>query len=266
MSKDSSSAALSIPPRTTLTAPPEYGPLVRAQSVKRPGASLGPLWALLGLGTQAAANEAGAWLTPVALATLVGMAVAIDRAPGSWRRWRMRRCPAWNGAGAPPTGTVRVSGRVRALGQPFRIPGEDQPVIFAHTRYAQARSDGTPGKFQREDVRGLTLEIDLPTGMSVRLAPDVIRLVDRERAVPEVGREVRWKLGAAWQGWRKGKLRRGCLREGDRVEAVGDLVRDVNVQGAGGPGRGVPMIHWLMPAWEGGVWIRKVGGGDRARW
>jgi hypothetical protein len=263
MSQESSSAALSIPPRTTLTAPPEYGPLVRAQSVKRVEASLGPLWALLGAGMHAAmsAGDVGVLGTVGVLGAIAGAAFVIERTPSFWRRWRMGRCPAWNGVAEPPTGTVRVVGRVRALGQAFAVPGEPQPVIFAHTRYPQARSDGTPGKFQREDVRGLTLEIDLPTGASVRVAPDLVRLVDREAVVPEVGREVRWKLGAAWEGWRKGKLRRGRLREGDRVEAVGQLVRDVNVQGAGGPGRSVPMIHWLMPAWDGGVWVRKVDGG-----
>jgi hypothetical protein len=150
---------------------------------------------------------------------------------------------------------------VRALGEPFTVPGDSSPVIFAHTRYDQARVDGTRGKFRREDVRGLVLEIALPTEVAVRIAPESVRLVGSESTVPEVGHVVRRKLGAVWAGWLRGKLTRRTLREGDQVEAVGQLVRDVDVHGEASPGRGVPMLHWLTPAWPGGVWIRRIGGG-----
>ena len=42
------------------------------------------------------------------------------------------------------------------------------------------------------------------------------------------------------------------------MEAVGEVVREVNAQGVANPGRGVPMIQWLVPAWKGGVWIRRL--------
>jgi hypothetical protein len=109
------------------------------------------------------------------------------------------------------------------VGHPFLLPGETRLVLFAHTRYRQARSDGTRGKFRREDVRGLTLEIALATGACVRVAPDDVRLLEGEAVVPEIGTELRKRLGAAWEGWSRGKLRRHCLREGDQVAAVGEL-------------------------------------------
>ena len=249
-----------------MAAVPDFGPLVRAQPIRPPVTSSTTLWVVLGIVLPKVGRALGGSLVAElgAIATVLVVALVVERFPALWRRWRMRRCPPWDGglgAGQPPRGAVRVTGRVRAVGQPFMLPGETRPVLFGHTRYAQARSDGTRGKFQRVDVRGLTLEIALPEGAVVRVAPDDVRLLEGERVVPEVGIETRRRLGAAWEGWLKGKLRRSSLREGDRVEAVGELVRDVSVEGTAAPGRGVPMVQWLVPAWPDGVWIRKLEAG-----
>jgi hypothetical protein len=261
-------SALALPPHPqALAAAPEFGPLVRAQRIRAPLAVLSrsatPFWIMLGIAASkiARAIAGGPFVGEIALlASVFAAAAIIEFVPRLWRRWRFRRCPAWDGVGPPPAGAVRVIGRVRAVGEPFLLPGETRPVIYARTSFTEGKADGKPGKVDREDVRGVTLAIDLPAQISVRIAPEAVRLLDKESAVPEVGRWARSQLGAAWLGRSKGKLRRRSLREGDRVEAVGELVRDVSVDGAASPGRGVPMLHWLVPAWKGGVWIRQVGG------
>lgn len=240
---------------------PEFGPLVRSQALRpRDGSSTVP-WVALGAGSAKLGHTLlGGELTElVVLGSLVTAGVLAEQAPGWWRSLRIARCPTWDGTDPPPGGAVKVSGTVRAVGEPFTIPGEDEPVIFSHTFHPGARKHGTRGRSRREDVRGLTLEIDLSSGVTVRIAPQAVRLVGREVSVRELGPSVRARLGAPSGGLLKGKLRRRTLRQGDRVEAVGQLVRDVNVQGAASPGRGVPMLHWLVPAWKGGVWIRQVG-------
>jgi hypothetical protein len=263
MSQESSSAAVQVRPTLVVATGPEYGPLVRAQPVRAVENRLTPLWVGLGVGMFRIPEIIGgsiAWELPgfAALGVVLGLAYV---APAFWRRWRLRRCSSWDGTGTAPAGVVRLTGRVRAVGDAFLLPGETRPVVFAETRYRQARSDGTRGKFQREDVRGVTLEIAISAGTSVRIAPDDVRLLEAEAVVPEVGTELRKRLGAAWDGLSKGKLRRRSLREGDQVEAVGELVQRVNVQGTATPNRGMPMIQWLVPAWPGGVWIRKLEAG-----
>jgi hypothetical protein len=263
MSQEPPSAAVQVRPTLVVATGPEYGPLVRAQPVRAVEDRLTPLWVGLGIGVSKIPEMiggSGIWELAGFGALGVGLALAYV-APVFWRRWRLRRCPSWDGTGTAPAGAVRLTGRVRAVGHAFLLPGETRPVVFAKTRYRQARSDGTPGKFQREDVRGLTLEIALSAGASVRIAPDDVRLLEGEAVVPEVGTGLRKRLGAAWEGSRKGKLRRRSLREGDQVEAVGELVQQVNVQGTASPNRGMPMIQWLVPAWPGGVWIRKLEAG-----
>ena len=263
MSQNPSTAAISLRPPAGLSATPDFGPLVRAQPIRPPVTASTTLWVVLATVVPRVARAIShSFVIELAgIATVAVAALLVGHLPTWYRRWRMWRSPAWDGSGPAPKGAVRVTGRLRAMGQPFLLPGEKQLVIYARTSYPQARSDGSRGKFLREDVRGLSLEIALPVGTSVRLAPESVRLLGSEKVVPEVGVDARWRLGAAWQGWFKGKLRRSSLREGDRVEAVGELVRDVSVEGTAAPGRGVPMVQWLVPAWPDGVWIRKLEAG-----
>jgi hypothetical protein len=244
---------------------PEFGPLVRAQPIGRRWDA--PLsWAMsIGAALWAATIGVGvlsyAGLMSLMLAVAASPAVMAASAAG-WRRWRLRRCARWDGSGQPPGGAVRVTGVVRGLGEPFTPPGETRQLIYARTRFQHATPDGRPdGGQSREDVRGLFLEIELSPDVSVRIAPEVVRLIGGEMAMPELGPELRWRLGAPWSGWWRGKLRRSILCPGDRVEAVGAVVREVSTQGVASPGRGVPMIQWLTPAWPGGVWIRKLEDG-----
>jgi hypothetical protein len=242
-------------------AAPEFGPLVRAQPVPGAfdspgwwiGSTAGILWASLLLGSVFPGLPNGFLLAPMAAGPWLARS-----ARRLWQRRRMRRCRSWDGAGPPPPGATRVTGRVRGLGEAFLPPGERQPVVYVRTRFWQATGTGRPAGPAREDVRGVFLEIELDGEEAVRVAPEAVFLMGGESVVPELGPQVRWKLGAPWAGPLKGRLRRGKLREGDRVEAVGEVVREVNTQGAASPGRGVPMIQWLVPAWNGGVWIRKL--------
>jgi hypothetical protein len=161
---------------------------------------------------------------------------------------------------ASPRAVPCVTGVVRGLGDPFTPPGETRPVVYAQTHFQQATPDGRPAGQDRVDVRGLFLELELSPDVTVRVAPEAVRLIGGESTVPELGPELRWKLGAPWSGWWQGRLRRGILCPGDKVEAVGSVAREVSAAGAAAPGRGVPMIQWLVPAWKGGVWIRRVPG------
>ncbi len=105
----------------------------------------------------------------------------------------------------------------------------------------------------------MRFQIVLPTGASVHVEPTDVRLLEGDEVVPEVGTSVRWALGAPWAREARAPLYRSSLAPGDRVEAVGELVRRVDVEGQAAPGRGVPMVHLIRPAWPGGVWIRRVG-------
>ena len=174
------------------------------------------------------------------------------------RRLRMRRLAVWDGSGQAPSGVTRVSGVVREVDDPFAVPGARRPVVYARTRYAQAGTDGWRTTRGREDVRGVRFQIVLPTGASVHVEPGDVRLLEGDEVVPEVGTSVRWALGAAWARDSRSPLHRSSLAPGDRVEAVGELVRQVDVEGQGAPGRGVPMVHLIKPAWPGGIWVRRT--------
>jgi hypothetical protein len=175
------------------------------------------------------------------------------------RRLRMRRLSAWDGSGEAPEGAARVAGVVRVVDDPFTVPGARRPLVYARTRYPMAGSDGWRTTRGREDVRGVRFQIVLSTGAAVHLEPAEVRLLEGDELVPEVGTSVRWALGAPWAREARAPLHRSSLAPGDRVEAVGELVRRVDVEGQAAPGRGVPMVHLIRPAWPGGVWIRRVG-------
>lgn len=175
------------------------------------------------------------------------------------RRLRMRRVPAWDGAGEAPVGPARMTGVVRALDDPFSVPGAARPVVYARTRYAQAGSEGERTTRGREDLRGVRFQIVLSTGASVHLEPQDVRLLDGDVLVPEVGTSVRWALGAAWSRDSRAPIHRSSLRPGDHVVAVGELARAVDIGGQAAPGRGVPMVYRLRPALPGGVWMRRTG-------
>jgi hypothetical protein len=174
------------------------------------------------------------------------------------RRLRMRRSPTWDGAGEPPVGPTRMTGVVRVLEDPFSVPGAARPVVYARTRYAQAGGEGERTTRGREDIRGVRFQIVLPTGASVHVEPPDVRLLEGDILVPEVGTSVRWALGAAWSRGSRAPLYRSSLTPGDRVEAVGELARSVDIGGQAAPGRGVPMVYRLRPALPGGVWIRSI--------
>ena len=95
---------------------------------------------------------------------------------------------------------MRVTGRLRALGEPFVPPGESLPVVHCQTRFAQANERGTNSYRYWEDIRGLFLEVELSADTCVRIAPEAVRLLDGGAVVPEVGPELRWKLGAPGRG------------------------------------------------------------------
>jgi hypothetical protein len=250
MSKHEPFAVTLRPPSGLST--PELGPLVRAQTV--PGSWDAPaawvqaawtaLWASGLLGGLAAPLAAVPWL--------------ITRSRPRMQRKRMWTVDGWDGTGPAPEGPVRVNGWVRGIGEPFLPPGEHEPVVYAHTRFWQATGTGRPAGPAREDVRGMFLDIELAVEGVVRVAPEAVFMIGRGAVVPEVGHDIRWQLGAPWSGPVKGWLRRSCLRNGDRVEAVGHVVREVSVEGERSPGRGVPMKQSLVPAWPGGVWIRRL--------
>jgi hypothetical protein len=263
MTEDPITGAISLRPTTALTSQVPLGPLVRAQPATSAGDVLSRFAVpLFGYGIAAIFLFPGAYGAVLAgvSGAVLGLNWVVPRVRSLWASARMRRCPVWDGAAAPPGGAVRVVGRVRALGDPFLTVGESQPVLYSHTRFPLASPTGWRSHAFREDVRGVFLEIELGPDASVRIAPEKVRLVGGARAVPEVGPEVRHALGAPWAGWERGKLRRRLLRSGDRVEAVGVVVREVNPQGGAMPGRGVPMLQWLTPAWDDAVWIRRLEG------
>jgi hypothetical protein len=49
-----------------------------------------------------------------------------------------------------------------------------------------------------------------------------------------------------------------ALRVGDPVEIVGRFAREVSPTGTAAPGRGVPTDLVVRPAWQSGVWIRRL--------
>ena len=174
------------------------------------------------------------------------------------RRLRMRRLAAWDGFGQAPSGVTRVSGVVREVDDPFAVPGARRPVVYARTRYAQAGSMAGARRAGartsaacasrsccRRARRSTSSRAMCGCWKGTRSFPRWARRCAGRWAPPGPGIRARRSTAAAWP-------------PGDRVEMVGELVRQVDVEGQGAPGRGVPMVHLIKPAWPGGIWVRRT--------
>jgi hypothetical protein len=198
-------------------------------------------------------------LAPIAVG-LWGLIYLID--PGLWRRRRMRRLPA-GFTNALTDDAVRVVGVIERDGEPFGALGVPAPVVYARTTFRRARSDGTADLFIRQEVRGVPFVLRRADGDAFHVDPAPIWLLDEDREVADAPPALRRTLGAPTRGIRR-QIGQATLCPGDLIEAVGRIVREVSSDGAAAPGRGTPIRQRLVPAWENGVWIRRMAGPARS--
>ena len=187
---------------------------------------------------------------------LLTMAVfSLFMLPFALRRWRDRRwfsrLPLVHHVQDLPVGTVvRIVGTIETEGKVFRAPGSARTVVYARTQLWEPGVKDRPGSTAREDIRGVPFRIRLADGVSVRLRPADIALLDPPQRLKNVPTEVRQALGSALNGTLFEKdppFFETTLAPGDLVEAVGRLNHEVSVEGDQAPTRGIPLAHTLMP-------------------
>ncbi len=170
---------------------------------------------------------------------LAASAAGLARFSARIVRWQLRRLAAMHVTvaslrGSPPGSLVQVIGTVRAE-VPFQAAVSGEPAVLAH--YEVRLDSGTSA----HQVRGVDFFLDVDGSESVRVAVQEAYLDDRqvfETATPanlSVAFPVScFEMGESAKGAR---YREARLGPGDRVEAVGVLVREVDPSIAGGPGR-----------------------------
>lgn len=252
---------------------PDLGPLVRrtwGDSVEIfEGRRMGMAGMAVLFGVTAGAASALrelVWRGPWSALLFFALAGALTLT-ASWRRWRRRRwfarTPSMEQMGTAASGAlVRVAGTIELSGHRFTAPGTDRSVVWARSLFWESGYRGRPSSTAREEVRGVPFRIRLDGGGSVRVQAKDLTLAEEPRQVRGVASEVLDALGAARRG---GVLRKAprflqaTLAEGERIEAVGYLSTEVSVHGEGAPARGTPLVHTLVPAGTGAVWVRRVG-------
>jgi hypothetical protein len=156
--------------------------------------------------------------------------------------------PAEPGAG---TSTVRIRGVIEALGPVFETPGSSSPgVVFARTIFLNQPRPAQPRSVS-EELRGVDFHIRLASGERVEVAAADVGLPGGPRRVlrpnlPELerrGGDGRPSLLLK----RPPFVREQRLQQGDVVEALGVLQRQVAPSGAAISGRGTPLVTRLVP-------------------
>jgi hypothetical protein len=157
---------------------------------------------------------------------------------------------------------VRILGTIEPQAEPTTAPGGDARVVYCRTLFWEAGQDGRATSTAREDVRGVPFAIRLLDGALVQLRVDEVNLRDEPGRLTALSAGACQALGAATRGRlfrREIPVRQAILEPGDRVEAIGFLRSEVNVEGAAAPTRGVPLLHRLAPVPGQGIWMRRLG-------
>ena len=254
---------------------PALGPLLRSWSgtgteiFRLPGGQ-GPgivdvMWGMgamtAGMMVSNLVAHAGAWLSLLLPLALWKMTVIGRDRVGRWRFPGVplvARVGAWTG---PDRRRVRIVGTIEPLGDTMTAPGADVPAVYARSVFWQADRNGRTVSLAREDVRGVPFGLRLADGALVHLRVEDVNVRDRPIPLIEASVGVRRTLGAASRGWLFGRelpVWQARLSPGDRVEAIGRLRSEVNPQGEASPGRGVPLLHRLVPVPGHGIWMRRL--------
>jgi hypothetical protein len=189
------------------------------------------------------------------LVALWGLAYAI--APGTRRKWRMHRLPACT-TSDPTDGAVRIVGTLEPQGDVFAGLGGGNSLLYARTFFRRVRADGTADLFIREEIRGAPFILRRADGAAFRIDPGSAWVQDGATELTRVSQDDRRALGAPTRGIRQ-QIRQVTLSPGDVVEAVGRVAHEISPDGVAVPGRGTPIVQKLVPIWEDGVWIRRLG-------
>jgi hypothetical protein len=172
---------------------------------------------------------------------LAAAAAGLARFSARIVRWQLRRLAALHVTvaslrGSPPGSLVRVVGTVRGEAA-FTAAVSGEPAVLAH--YEVRPEEGT-GSHQ---VRGVDFFLDVDGSEAVRISVKDAYFDDRhtlETADPAIF-DVIGRTGTAAQ------YREARLAPGDRVEAVGVLVREVDPSLPAGPGR-APGLRVVLQA------------------
>jgi hypothetical protein len=166
-------------------------------------------------------------------------------------------------AGEQPPEEVRLHGRVEALAPPFETPGSPVPAVLARSIYVTRPAYQHQSATYNDETRGVDFLIRLASGEKVQLHARQVRLHDNPTRV--------WQPNVAELQRRGGDadrtpvlrlpplVREVAIHPGDRVEAVGVLVREVAPAGEAVLGRGTPLQTRLLPR-PGAhhLWLRLV--------
>jgi hypothetical protein len=175
---------------------------------------------------------------------------------------RMRQLPECPDGEMPIGEPVRIIGMIEPEGspdaKPFIAPGSGRPAVYVRTFFRTARLDGTSDIYIQEEIRGVPFLLRRADGATFLIEPSAVRLIDRPVKLGDISRGLRRAWGAPTRGFRR-DIMQGTLGPGDVIEVVATIERRVSAAGAAAPGRGVPMVEVLTPAWEGAIWIRRLG-------
>ncbi len=168
---------------------------------------------------------------------------------------RLRRIAPWHPGQPSSAYRARVVGRIEPAASILAATGSRTPSVYCRVIYYEARSNGKPSHVMREDVRGVPFHVRLETGEALRIDPAAIHLLESPtRLEREVDPLVLRALGAATRG-RGARMYETTLAPGDRIEAIGRIVREVSPSGTSGPGCGTAMVSTLEPADGGRILI-----------
>ncbi len=164
----------------------------------------------------------------------------------------------------PPENTLtplRVRGTLVARGPSFETPGSPSPVLFARTIFVNREHPGQPRTIS-DELRGSDLAIRLPSGELLEISAQVIRLSGIPRRIPAPNlAELARRGGDHRSGPLFGlpSVREQSVAEGDTVEAVGLVVREVAPAGDAAFGRGTPLVARLVPrAHDRHIYLHKL--------
>jgi hypothetical protein len=184
-----------------------------------------------------------------------GLLTAAGAAAARWSSrlvsWQLRRLAGLHRTvaslrGSRPGSLVRVVGTVRAE-QPFAAAVSGQPAVVVHY---ETRAPHQPPRHQ---LRGIDFLLDVDASEAVRVAVKDCYFDDRPSLETSTPTDLS-VVGAA-DGGRYWEARLG---PGDRVEALGVLVRQVDPALAGGPGRSPPLRLVIQASPRLPLFLRKV--------
>jgi hypothetical protein len=178
------------------------------------------------------------WAAKGGFAKLVSLGAggaALVRLSARLVNWQLRRLAALHVSvaslrGSPPGSLVRVVGTVRAP-EPFTSAVTGKPAVLAHY---EARGESE----HRHHVRGIDFLLDIDDSEPVRVA------VKKAYFDGRPGEETDTAADPAvvpLHGAGRITYREARIAPGDRVEAVGVLVREVDPTASAGPGRAPPL-------------------------